>query len=130
MAKAAKKDSGRAGRFRPKRGGATGRFVSSTLAATGTGGSRAEASSDRQSVLESALSYAAAHGLVREGSKTERISARVDPALLQAAKEKTGIASTTDLVEAALARLAAADDFGAWLVSQRGTVAEDLDLEL
>lgn len=142
MAKAARKDDGREDRRLLERSSAAGKFLAPNRGKTigksvlGTGAEAvadlpiSEGSPDHLSALEVSLAYATAHGLVREGCKTERISARVDPALLRAAKEKTGLASTTDLVEAALAQLVAADDFGAWLISEMGTVDEDLDLEL
>lgn len=58
------------------------------------------------------------------------IGARVPRPLLDAAREKTGLTSTTDIVEYALAKLALEDDFGAKLVARKGRVPKDLDLEL
>lgn len=58
------------------------------------------------------------------------LGARVPRHLLQVAKAKSGIESTTDLVEYALAKVALEDDFGAKLVARKGSLGKDLDLEL
>jgi len=50
-------------------------------------------------------------------------------ALVQKAKASSGVHSDTELIEVALANLAVADDYPAWLLSQRGTVSKDADLE-
>jgi hypothetical protein len=56
------------------------------------------------------------------------VGARVPQRLLNEAKARSGIASTTDLVEYALAKVALEDDFGAKLVARKGSVPRDLDL--
>lgn len=58
------------------------------------------------------------------------LGARVPGHLLDAAKAKSGIESTTDLVEYALAKVALEDDFGAKLLARKGSVSKALDLEL
>ncbi len=58
------------------------------------------------------------------------VGARVPRHLINAAKARTGIASTTDLVEYALAKVALEDDFGAKLVARRGLIPGDLKLDL
>ena len=50
--------------------------------------------------------------------------------LVAAAKKKSGIASDTELLEYALAKVALEDDFGTKLVRRKGRIARDLDLEL
>lgn len=50
-------------------------------------------------------------------------------ALVAKAKEHSGVASDTKLIEVALATLAVADEYPMWLLSQRGTVSKDLNLE-
>ena len=57
------------------------------------------------------------------------IRARVCTKLLQAAKEKSGLEATTDIVEYALAKVAMEDDFAAKLLSRRDHAPRDLDLE-
>jgi hypothetical protein len=78
--------------------------------------------------VEEALAAARQEGLLG-GPKTRIIRARTSLALVDEAKRRTGIRSDTALIEAALAKLATHDDFGEWLISQRGTVDPSLDLE-
>ena len=59
-----------------------------------------------------------------------RIGARIQKGLLQAAKERSGISSDTELLEYALAKVALEDDFGVNLLKLKGTVSRDLDLEV
>jgi hypothetical protein len=58
------------------------------------------------------------------------LGARVPHRLLMRAKERSGIASTTDLVEYALAKVALEDDFGAKLVARKGAIPADLTLDV
>jgi hypothetical protein len=58
------------------------------------------------------------------------LGARVPHRLVAQAKERSGIGSTTDLVEYALAKVALEDDFGGKLVARKGTIPADLRLEL
>ena len=64
-----------------------------------------------------------------QGTRTEVVRGRMPQALVNKAKARTGIRSNTSLLEVALANLAVADDFPEWLLSRRGTVKQDLDLE-
>lgn len=65
-----------------------------------------------------------------EGGKDARVTVRLQGALLDAARRRTGIQSESALVSAGLALLAAGDDYGAWLVAQRGGLSDDFDLGL
>jgi hypothetical protein len=65
-----------------------------------------------------------------EGERTHVVSARLTERLVAAAKARTGISSDTKLVELALASLAAGDDFGEWLVGQRGRLKVDFEIDL
>jgi hypothetical protein len=76
-----------------------------------------------------ALSTLAASGALK-GARTERLSARVDPGLIKAARTKTGLNNDSELVNAALAVLAAPDDFGPWFAAQAGRLPKDFELEL
>jgi hypothetical protein len=58
------------------------------------------------------------------------IGVRIPQPLIDAAREKTGLTSTTDIVEYALAKVALEDDFGVKLVARKGRIPRDLDLEL
>jgi hypothetical protein len=51
-------------------------------------------------------------------------------ALVARAKARTGVKSDTALIELALASLAVADDYPEWLLSQRASVSQEIDLEL
>ena len=79
--------------------------------------------------VEFALSTLAASGKLK-GARTQRLSARVDPGLIKAARAKTGLDNDSELVNAALAVLAAPDDFGAWFAAQAGRLPKDFELEL
>jgi hypothetical protein len=59
----------------------------------------------------------------------DRIGGRIRRDLVTAAKMKCGIASDTELLEYALAKVALEDDFGAQLVRRKGQITGDLDLE-
>jgi hypothetical protein len=78
--------------------------------------------------LQDAISIAEGKGLLR-GGRTLVIRGRMPAALVAQAKQKTGISSDSKLLEAALASIAVADDYGDWLISQRNTIGPDLDLE-
>jgi hypothetical protein len=64
------------------------------------------------------------------GARSQKLSTRVDPGLIEAARRRTGLRSDSDLINAALAVIAAGDDFGAWLVSQAGRLPENFELAL
>jgi hypothetical protein len=64
------------------------------------------------------------------GVRSRRLSARVDPGLMQAARRKTGIGNDSDLINAALAVIAAADDFGPWFAAQAGRLPAEFELDL
>lgn len=50
-------------------------------------------------------------------------------ALVARAKERTGIDSDTELIEMALANIAVADDHADWLLSRRGAIGGEVELE-
>jgi len=78
--------------------------------------------------LDDALSIAKQQGLL-SGGRTLTVRGRMPSLLVEQAKKKTGIQSDSKLIEAALANLVVADEYGDWLLAQRGTVSKDLDLE-
>ena len=78
--------------------------------------------------LKDILAIANEAGLLR-GTRTKVVRGRMPEALVNKAKARTGIKKDTDLLEVALANLAVADDFPEWLLSQKGTVSKDIDLE-
>ena len=74
------------------------------------------------------LDEAKAAGLLG-GEKTAHVSVRTTSALLAAAKERTGIESTTELIEVALAAIALPDPVAAFLKKTRGKLGRDHKLE-
>jgi hypothetical protein len=82
----------------------------------------------RSERLKDILVIANKAGLFK-GTRTKVVRGRMPEALVNKAKARTGIKSDTDLLEVALANLAVADEFPEWLLSQKGTINKDLDLE-
>jgi len=78
--------------------------------------------------MREVLTLAEQSGLLR-GSRTKVIRGRMPQELVARAKARTGIKSDTNLIQVALANIAVADDYAEWLLSHRGTVPADLDLE-
>jgi hypothetical protein len=70
-----------------------------------------------------------ARRLALPDGENSRIGGRIRRDLVAAAKEKSGIASDTELLEYALAKVALEDDFGTKLVGRKGRIAKDIDLE-
>jgi len=75
-----------------------------------------------------ALALAEEQGLLA-GPRTLVVRARMPAALVKAAKRRTGIASDSKLLEAALANVANVDDYMDWLISRSGTIDPALDLD-
>ena len=67
-------------------------------------------------------------GLLR-GERTQVVRGRMPEALVIRAKKRTGIDSDTDLIEVALANIAVADDYADWLLSRRGVLDREADLD-
>jgi hypothetical protein len=82
----------------------------------------------RSSKLRDVMAIAENEGLLG-GDRTRMVRGRMPEALVAKAKDRTGIDSDTDLIEMALAHIAVADDYADWLLSQRGTVDAEADLE-
>jgi hypothetical protein len=78
--------------------------------------------------LREVMVIAEEQGLLR-GERTQVVRGRMPKALVARAKKRTGIASDTDLIELALANIAVADDYADWLLSLRGAVDREADLE-
>lgn len=82
----------------------------------------------RSSKLRDVMVLAEEEGLLR-GERTQVVRGRMPAALVTRAKKRTGIESDTDLIEVALANIAVADDYPDWLLSRRGSVDRETDLE-
>ena len=78
--------------------------------------------------LNEVMVIAEQEGLLR-GERTEVVRGRMPEALVARAKRRTGISSNTDLIEVALATIAVGDDYADWLLSRRGSVTPEADLE-
>jgi hypothetical protein len=76
----------------------------------------------------SVLEEARRAGLL-EGEKTEHVSFRAQPALVEAAKREAGISSTSELGLLALAMLARPDPVAAFFRHTEGRLGPDHDLE-
>ena len=76
----------------------------------------------------SVLEEARRAGLL-EGDKTEHVSFRAPPALVEAAKREAGISSTSELGVLALAMLARPDPVAAFFRRTEGRLGPDHDLE-
>ena len=63
------------------------------------------------------------------GGRTKILRGRMPEALVSEAKKRSGIKSDTDLIELALANIAMSDNYGEWLLSRRGTIDPEIDLE-
>ncbi|SER24659.1 hypothetical protein [Sphingobium sp. YR768] len=75
---------------------------------------------------EAVMAAAKAAGLL--SGANSKLSVRVPRELIDRAKMQSGFASTTDLVEYALAKVALEDDFGARLVGRKGSIPADIAL--
>lgn len=82
----------------------------------------------RSSKLRDVMIIAAKEGLLH-GERTHVVRGRMPDALVARAKKRTGIDSDTDLIEVALATIAVADDYADWLLSRRGAVHREVELE-
>ncbi len=76
------------------------------------------------SVLEEAR-----HAGLLDGEKTEHVSFRAPPALVEAAKREAGVSSTSELGVLALAMLARPDPVAAFFRRTEGRLGPDHDLE-
>jgi len=94
--------------------------------ASGTKKSRRSAMPRRK--FNDLLVFAEREGLLR-GERTKVVRGRMPEALVSEAKKRTGVESDTDLIELALANIAVADDYAEWLLSRRGSVNSEVELE-
>ncbi len=76
---------------------------------------------------QAVVAAAKAEGLF--GGDNTSLGARIPRLLVTTAKKRSGIQSTTELVEYALARVALEDDFGRKLVALRGSIPADIKLD-
>ena len=65
---------------------------------------------------------------VATGSQDLRVSARVDPGILEAAARNLGVTQPSDIVNAAIIAAAAQDPFKTWFLTAAGTLPEEFEL--
>lgn len=75
-----------------------------------------------------ALNTLAARGILT--GQADKVSARIDHGLLQAASRKIGSTNTTEVVQAALAAFVAPDPFVEWLLSDKDRLPADFELAI
>ncbi len=79
--------------------------------------------------VHASLLEEARRGGLLDGDKSEHVSFRAPPALIEAAKRETGVTSTSELGVLALAMLAQPDPVAAFMRRTRGRLGEDHQLE-
>ena len=62
------------------------------------------------------------------GTRSQKISVRVDPGVMRAAAARLGLTNPSDVVNASLAVAAAPDRFKAWWAEPRATLPDDFEL--
>ncbi len=62
------------------------------------------------------------------GTRSQRISVRVDPGVMRAAAARLGLTNPSDVVNASLAVAAAPDRFKAWWAETQATLPDDFEL--
>ena len=80
------------------------------------------------SKLRDVMVIAEQEGLLR-GGRTQVFRGRMPEALVARARKRTGINSDTDLIELALANIAVEDDYADSLLSRRGALSREADLD-
>jgi len=89
---------------------------------------RGEKSPLHSTKLRDVMVIAEREGLLR-GERTQVVRGRMPEALVTRAKKRTGLSSDTALIEVALASVAVADDYPDWLLTRRGVVGREAELE-
>jgi len=68
------------------------------------------------------------HQGVVTGIRSKKVSTRVDPGVMDAARKRLGLTNDADVINASLAMAAAPDRFNAWLMESQDTVTDDFEL--
>jgi hypothetical protein len=64
------------------------------------------------------------------GARSKKVSTRVDPGVLAAAKKRFGLSTESDVINASLALAAAPDRFKAWLRDNKDRLTDDFELPI
>ena len=67
---------------------------------------------------------------VLTGTRSARVSARIDPGLLACAKARTALKNDSEVISAALILLAGQDTFGSRLLALEGSLPADFELPI
>ncbi|HEY3846270.1 MAG TPA: hypothetical protein VGL95_04070 [Acetobacteraceae bacterium] len=94
-----------------------------TIRRPASAGTRGE-SIDRH--VTAALAELRLSGVVT-GTRSQRISVRVDPGVMRAAGARLGLTNPSDVVNASLAVAAAPDRFKAWWAETHATLPDDFE---
>lgn len=92
-----------------------------------------QSSTRRAPTVATSQAAAALRELAAKGVLTghsDKVSARIDHGLLQAAARKIGSSNTTEVVQAALAAFVAPDPFVEWLLSDKDRLPADFELAI
>jgi hypothetical protein len=92
-----------------------------------------QAATKRNPKVAAAQTAAALRELAARGvltGRADKVSARIDHGLLQAAARKIGSTNTTEVVQAALAAFVAPDPFVEWLLSDKDRLPADFELAI
>lgn len=92
-------------------------------------GLRGSGQTKESSLLHASVLDEARRAGLLEGERTEHVSFRAPPALVEAAKREAGISSTSELGVLALAMLARPDPVAAFFRHTEGQLGPDHDLE-
>jgi len=84
---------------------------------------------ERDPTVARAVVFLTHHGVVT-GVRSKRISTRVDPGVMDAARKRFGLTNDTDVINASLAMAAAPDRFKTWLIESQGVVTDDFQLAI
>jgi hypothetical protein len=74
------------------------------------------------------LIFARGEGLL-SGARNVSLQGRMPEKLVERARARAGVETDTQLIEVALANLAVADEYTTWLLSKRGSIGKDVELE-
>ncbi|WP_275877967.1 hypothetical protein [Komagataeibacter oboediens] len=82
---------------------------------------------ERDPTVARAVVFLTHQGVVT-GVRSKKVSTRVDPGVMDAARKRLGLTNDADVINASLAMAAAPDRFKAWLMESQDTVTDDFEL--
>jgi hypothetical protein len=82
---------------------------------------------ERDPAVARAVVFLTHQGVVT-GVRSKKISTRVDPGVMDAARKRFGLTNDADVINASLAMAAAPDRFKTWLMESQNMVTDDFEL--